>query len=123
MSSYRDSESDQIRVLFCLGVSQSFFDQDSSSIPPLVEVIKEAFADLKGRFGITVLGTLDDDELMVGPSRNFPWTAYILADAPNLKAITEVCNILRETEVDGSRLWKYMRIEARAGRELFFGNT
>lgn len=39
--------------------------------------IVEAFADLKGRFGIEVLGTMDDDELMVGSSVAYPWTAYI----------------------------------------------
>ncbi len=65
---------------------------------------------------------MDDDELMVGPSATWPWTAYVLADAPNLDAVTAVCNVLRETEVRGARLWKYMKVEARVGRRLFFAN-
>jgi hypothetical protein len=33
-----------------------------------------------------------------------------------------VCNLVREGEVAGARLWKYLKIEARVGRPLFFGN-
>ncbi len=118
---YREKQQD-LRVLFCLGVTQSFFDEDPASIPKIVEGIQEAFADLGGRFGVRVLGTLDDDELMVGSSSTYPWTAYILADAPDLEAVTAVCNLVRESEAGSARLWKYLKIEARVGRPLFFGN-
>lgn len=119
---YRDTQQSALRVLFCFGVSQSFFEEDPARVPELAAGIKEAFEDLAGRFGVRVLGTMDDDELMVGPSVVWPWTAYILADAPTLDAVTAVCNVLREREVAGSRLWKYLRVEARVGRPLFFGN-
>jgi hypothetical protein len=36
--------------------------------------------------------------------------------------VTRVCNIVREAEVGGHRLWRYLKIEARVGRRLFFGN-
>ena len=119
--SYREKPQD-LRVLFCLGVTPSFFDQDPADVPKIVEGIQEAFADLGGRFGVRVLGTLDDDELMVGPSDTYPWTAYILADAPDIEAVSSVCNLVRESEAAGARLWKYLKIEARVGRSLFFGN-
>jgi hypothetical protein len=122
MSNYRERESETLRVLFCIGVSQTFFDEEAARLPELISAITEAFDDLHGRFGIDVLGTIDDDELMVGPSPNWPWTAYILADAPSLAAVVAVCNLLRETAVGPNRLWRYMRIEARVGRQLFFGN-
>jgi hypothetical protein len=121
-ASYRQKQEKSLRVLFCFGVSQSFFEEDSARVPELAGAIATAFEDLAGRFGLQVLGTMDDDELMVGPSPVWPWTAYILADAPSLEAVTAVCNILRETEVGADRLWKYMRVEARVGRPLFFGN-
>jgi hypothetical protein len=121
--SYREKETKKLRVLFCIGVHQTFFEQPGADIGPIVSAITEAFTDLGGRFGITVLGTMDDDELMVGPSSEFPWTAYILADAPDLDSVTAVCNIVRETEIAGHRLWRYLRIEARVGRPLFFGNS
>lgn len=122
LASYREKEGRDLRVLFCIGVTQSFFDEGTAKIGPVIEGISSAFADLGGRFGVRVLGTLDDDELMVGSSTTWPWTAYILADAPSLEAVTSVCNLVREAEVAGSRLWKYLRIEARVGRPLFFGN-
>ena len=121
-ASYRDKEGKALRVLFCLGVSQSFFEEDSARVPELAGAIAKAFEDLSGRFGLRVLGTMDDDELMVGPSATWPWTAYILADAPSLDAVTGVCNIVRETEIGDGLLWKYLRVEARVGRQLFFGN-
>lgn len=121
-ASYREKPEKSLRVLFCFGVSQSFFEQDAAKVPEIAGAIAKAFEDLSGRFGLRVLGTMDDDELMVGPSVVWPWTAYILADAPDLDAVTAVCNVLRETELGAEKLWKYMRVEARVGRPLFFGN-
>lgn len=121
-ASYRQTQEKSLRVLFCFGVSQSFFEEDAARVPELAGAITKAFENLSDRFGLRVLGTMDDDELMVGPSSVWPWTAYILADAPSLEAVSSVCNILRETEVGADRLWKYMRVEARVGRPLFFGN-
>ncbi len=60
--------------------------------------------------------------MLVGSSTAVPWTGYILLDAPDLEAVTSICNIVRATEIDEQRLWKFIRIEARVGRPLFFGN-
>ncbi len=119
---YREKDAEALRVLFCFGVTQSFFEADPASVPAVATTITEAFADLGGRFGVRVLGTMDDDELMVGASVAWPWTAYVLADVPDLETVTKVTNLLRETEVEGARLWKYLRVEARVGRPLFFAN-
>jgi len=121
--SYREGERESLRVLFCIGVQQTFFEEPGARVGELAKAIQEAFVDLGGRFGLHVLGTMDDDELMVGPSVDWPWTAYILADAPSLGAVTGVCNIVREAPVGEHRLWRYLRIEARVGRPLFFGNA
>jgi hypothetical protein len=119
---YREKEGAALRVLFCFGVTQSFFEAEPDSVPRIAAAITEAFADLGGRFGVRVLGTMDDDELQVGASIVWPWTAYVLADVPDLETVAKVTNLLRETEVDGARLWKYLRVEARVGRPLFFAN-
>ena len=42
-------------------------------------------------------------------------------DVPDHETITRFGNILREFEVGGYRIWRYMKVEARPGRELFFG--
>ncbi len=119
---YREKEGRALRVLFCFGVTQSFFEAEPSSVPRIAAAITEAFADLGSRFGVRVLGTMDDDELQVGASVVWPWTAYVLADVPDLETVTRVTNLLRETEVEEARLWKYLRVEARVGRPLFFAN-
>lgn len=116
---YRDTGG-VVRALFCIGVRGNFFDAEPDVQRALFEGIPKAFADLEGRFGIKVLGSMDDDELVVGPSEGWPWTAYILAEAPNHGAVAAVCNILREAEIGDAKLWKFMRIEARVGRPLFF---
>jgi hypothetical protein len=121
-SSYRENEGIALRVLFCFGVTQSFFEAEPASVPAIVKAITDAFADLRGRFGVEVLGTMDDDELMVGASVAWPWTAYVLADVPDLETVAKVTNVLREAEAEGSRLWKYLRVEARVGRPLFFAS-
>ena len=120
---HRAKEGKDLRVLFCLGILPDFFGADAETQQALLRGIPAAFEDLGGRFGITVLGTMDDDELMVGPSYSWPWTAYILADAPDLDAVVAVCNVVRETRIGEDRLWRFMRIEARVGRRLFFGNA
>jgi hypothetical protein len=109
-------------VLFCIGVLQNFFDADAATRAIVVEQCKAAFSDLRGRFGVTVLGTMDDDELMVGASAGWPWTCYILADVPGRDVVVRITGLVRDWEVGPDRLWRYLRIEARAGRALFFGN-
>ena len=123
MGDYRTKTNDALRVLFCIGVQQTFFEEEASRLPDVIPAIKAAFDDLGGRFGVRVIGTLDDDQIMVGNSPNWPWTAYILADAPDLDAVAAVCNIVRDTPIGEHRLWRYLRIEARVGRELFFANA
>jgi len=121
VDAYREKPA-RIRVLFAMGVTQDFYRGDLKRIPLVMEACKEAFRDLSSRFDVDVLGTLDDDETMLGASETWPWTCYILADAPDRDAVTAVCHQVRETMVgDDERLWKYLKIEARLGRPLFFG--
>ncbi len=108
------------RVLFAFGLTQDFFTEDRSRVPAIMESLKREFGDLEGRFGVRVLATLDDDETMVGATGTWPWTCYVLAEAPDRDAVAAVCNLLREVEVGDARLWKYLKVEARVGRPLFF---
>lgn len=118
----RWSDGSPLRVLFCIGVTSGFFEAEPDEIGTVKDAIEEAFADLRGRFGVEVLGTMDDDRLMVGASESWPWVSYILADVPSLDAAHAVTNILRESTAGRYRLWRYLKIEARIGRPLFFGN-
>jgi hypothetical protein len=117
-----DRLSAPLRVLFCMGVGQSYSDAPPSTREAVLHALEEAFADLRERFRITVLGTMDDDRLRVVPTQGWPWTAYILADVPDIDTVMKVCNLLRETPVEDSKLSRYVCMEARVGRRLFYGN-
>ena len=112
---------DPMRALICIGVRDAFFAADAEERKLLFDATKAAFADLNGRFGVSVIGTFDDDTLQVGPSSAAPWTAYILMDTPSYDAVRSIASIIRDTPVGDHLMWHYYKIEARLGRGLFFG--
>ncbi|MFK0295883.1 hypothetical protein ACIQU6_36170 [Streptomyces sp. NPDC090442] len=112
-----------LRTLFCIGVTQDFFAADDAVRAAVAAALGPAFDRLGERFGVRVLGTLDDDQLMVGAAAAAPWTSYILADVPDLATASRVCGLVRDTPVGDGRLFRYLRIEARVGRPLFFGTV
>lgn len=109
-----------LQALFCIGITQEFFNAPNDEIAGIGAAIFAAFDDLEGRFGVKVLGTFDDDLLQCGATPEFPWISYILAEIPDATAAVEVTNLLR-TPYKDHRLVKYLRIEARIGHPLFFG--
>lgn len=120
-TNYRqDRDTTGVRTLFCIGILQNFFDAEDVERSELIAAFVKAFSNLD-RFGVEVLGTFDDDNLMVGASTEWPWTAYILAHAPDLDSVAAVCNVVRETEIGRYRLWRFVRIEARVGNPIFGG--
>jgi hypothetical protein len=109
----------KLRVLFCGAVTQNFFDLPAAEIGTVWQATGAMLGALRDLPGVEILGTLDDDLTMVGTSPNgWPWTFYILADVPDHATAVAVCNLFRVTPVGEFRLWKYMRVEARIGREL-----
>ena len=114
-----DTPTKPLRVLFCGAVLQNFFDLPAADIGLVWAATGQMLKGIRDLPGVTILGTLDDDETMVGTSPNgWPWTFYILADVPDRATAVAACNLFRTIEVGEHRLWKYMRVEARIGREL-----
>lgn len=114
---------ESVRVLFAIGVLPPFYEADDDEVRGLFDTLIEVYADLGGRYGATVLGTFDDYLLSVGPSRSWPWTSYLLADLPDVDTAIALCNLVRTTRhPNGHKLWHYLRVEARIGTRLFFGN-
>ncbi|EHJ4138422.1 MULTISPECIES: IacB protein [Enterobacteriaceae] len=108
----------KLRVLFCIGVNQNFFDATPAEAKQVWGAFGVMMKGMEETPGIRVIGNMDDDQLMVGPSTTAPWTTYVLADADTLENVAAVCNLFRTTPVGESKLWKYCKIEARVGREL-----
>ncbi len=116
------SDKKPLRTLFCIGVNQNFFDVPGAEQKDVWIAFTAMMKGIGKLPGVTVLGNMDDDQVMVGPSLASPWTTYVLADVPDYETVTAACNLFRVTPVgDGTfKLWKYMRVEARTGRELVF---
>ena len=108
-----------LRVLFCGAVLQNFFDLPPGDIGMVWQGTGKMLKGIRDLPGVEILGTIDDDLTMVGTSPSgWPWTFYILADVPDHETVVAACNLFRTIEVGDYRLWRYMRVEARIGREL-----
>src|SRR5699024_4068352 len=109
-----------LHTLFCVGNNQNFFNLPKSEIGPVWEATQEFLRSLRDRDGENVIGTMDDDAHIVGPSHSYPWTFYILADVRDQEIVKEACKLLRTILVGEFALWKYLKIDARMCRELVF---
>lgn len=109
-----------LRVLFCIGINQNFFDIAREEQLEVWAAFSEMWNGIHDLPGVKVFGNMDDDQSMVGPSTGFPWTTYLLADVPDIATVHAACSLFHSTAVgDGKfRLWKYCKVEARTGREL-----
>lgn len=111
-----------LRVLFCIGINQNFFDLPEGGVT--TGDVWTAFVALmdgiKSTPGVEFIGDIDDDAHMVGPSDSWPWTCYLLCDADTQSAVKDACGLVRTIPVGESdwKLWKYAKIEARIGRAL-----
>jgi hypothetical protein len=107
-----------LRVLFCIGINQNFFDLPKSGIVEVWTAFSGMMAEMARMPGVDVIGDMDDDSHMVGPSEGWPWTCYILADVDTQETVKAACNLFRTTMVGEYALWRYAKIEARIGRAL-----
>jgi len=108
-----------LRALICGAVLQNFFDLPAADIGKVWSATGDMLKGIRDLPDVKILGTIDDDQTMVGSSPSgWPWTFYILAEMPDRETVVAACNLFRTIEVGEYRLWKYMRVEARIGREL-----
>ena len=107
-----------LRVLFCCGVTQNFFDLPREKIGEVWQAYGTMLSAVETMDGVNVLGIMDDDRLVVGQAAGAPWTFYIMADVADFDTAAAVCNLYRTTPVGEYNLWRYGKIEARVGRAL-----
>ncbi|GLC95998.1 hypothetical protein Tamer19_54070 [Cupriavidus sp. TA19] len=107
-----------LRVMFCIGITQNFFDLPTGEGIDVWKGFSAMMQSLASLPGVHVLGAIDDDRLMVGPSTTSPWTVYIMADVPDYDTVVAACNLFRTTPVGQYSLWRYAKVEARVGRAL-----
>lgn len=102
-----------LRVLFCAGVLPAFFDASLEDRKKVFVMCQELFGDWEQRYGAKVLGSLDDDQLQIGPTFTYPWTFYVLADIPDTETVAAIVNQWRQGD---NPLFKYIKLETRIGR-------
>ncbi|GAA1247971.1 hypothetical protein GCM10009676_37760 [Prauserella halophila] len=111
-----------LRVLFCIGINQNFFDLPADGVGPgdVWKAFVSMMDGIKEMPGVDFIGDMDDDSHLVGPSDGWPWTCYILADVDSQDTVKAACNLFRTTPVgDGdAKLWRFAKVEARMGRAL-----
>ncbi|WP_153101106.1 hypothetical protein [Paraburkholderia hayleyella] len=107
-----------LRVLFCCGVSQNFFDLPREQTGEVWQAYGKMLHAIQAMEDVRVLGMMDDDHLVVGHADGAPWTFYIMADVASFDTAVAVCNLYRTTSVGQFSLWRYGKIEARVGRAL-----
>jgi len=107
-----------LRVVFCIGITQNFFDLPTGEGLSVWKGFSQMMGDLGAMPGITVLGAMDDDRLMVGPPTPSPWTVFILADLDCPQSGIQPCHLCRPPPAGQYSLWRYAKIEARIGRPL-----
>ncbi|MGF6917602.1 hypothetical protein OKW28_001775 [Paraburkholderia sp. 40] len=113
-----DNRNLPLRVLFCCGVSQNFFDLPREQIGEVWQAYGKMLNAIEAMENVRVLGVMDDDRLVVGNADSAPWTFYIMADVADFDTAVAVCNLYRTTPVGDYNLWRYGKIEARVGRAL-----
>lgn len=68
--------------------------------------------------GARPLATLDDDLFMGGPPETAGFTWYLMFEVDSLDILAAMTQRVRET-VDGVRMDKYVRFQARVGRPFY----
>ncbi|MDO6806301.1 hypothetical protein Q4595_27845, partial [Wenyingzhuangia sp. 1_MG-2023] len=70
------SDKKPLRVLFCMGINQNFMDAPREEQLDVWAAFGEMWNGIHDMDGVTVIGNMDDDQSMVGPSSGYPWTTY-----------------------------------------------
>lgn len=68
--------------------------------------------------GARVIASFCDDVLQVGPVTAISWAWYLIFEVGELETAAKMIERVR-TEVDGVRLDRYVRFEARVGRPFW----
>jgi hypothetical protein len=106
------------RVLLLVAAGPGWYEADDAAARERVLVRLQSFFDGWTDGGAQLVGSFDDDYFVVGQPSALGWSIFVVYDVPSLDVVVERLNSMRE-EVDGMRLDRAFRMEARVGRSLF----
>jgi hypothetical protein len=106
------------RVLLMSAATDGWFQRPDNSMRELVVArMRRFFREWEER-GATLLASVDDDYFLVGQPTSLEYTIFLIYEVPSLDIVADLIASVRE-DVDGVRLDRYFRFEARVGRQLF----
>jgi hypothetical protein len=106
------------RVLLMSAATEGWFQRPDNSVrEPVIARMRHFFREWEER-GATLLASMDDDFFLVGQPTSLEYTIFLIYEVPSLDLVADLVQSVRE-EVEGVRLDKYFRFEARVGRQLF----
>lgn len=98
-------------------LDQFFLLSDSEKETQFLPGFKRMLANWE-EMGAEVVGSITDDLLSVGQPRTLDYVWFLLFDVPSLDVVAGMINEVRRS-VDGIRLDKFIRWEARIGRPFY----
>lgn len=109
---------DQRRALLLGAMTSAYYSIDTDEARARVLDRFRGLVEEWLELGARVVGTLDDDLFMVGEPAGPRFTFYLLFDVDDPEVVTQMIHRTR-VPVDGIRMDKYVRWEARIGRRFF----
>lgn len=111
-------KADPKRVILVGAMTSSYYAIESDDERARVIARFRHVVDEWQELGARVVATLDDDLFMVGEPGTARFTFYLLFDVDDPQIVVDMIHRLRIT-VDGIRMDRFARFEARVGRPFF----
>lgn len=114
---YADS-ADPKRVILLGAMTSAYYTIESDDERARVITRFRRVVDEWRELGARLVASLDDDLFMVGEPGTSRFTFYLLFDVDDPQVVVDMIHRLR-IPVDGIRMDRYARFEARVGRPFF----
>ena len=106
------------RVLVLISATRGWYEAPTEEREQLALPRFSAWLARWDALGARLLSSFDDDLFMAGEPTGGETSIYLCYEVPSLDIVPTLMHEVRE-EVDGRRLDRWLRFEARAGRGLF----
>jgi hypothetical protein len=109
---------DRKRALLLGAMTSAYYEiVDDAERAKVIQRFRQLVEEWQG-LGARLVATLDDDLFMVGQPAGPGFTFYLMFDVDDPQIVVEMIQRIREP-VDGIRMDRYVRFEARVGRPFF----
>jgi hypothetical protein len=101
------------RVLLLMSSTNGWYDANEEERDAALDQLRAVYSDAQDA-GARLLASMDDDLFVTGHHSPSRYSIYVLYDVDDLGVIVELVHRLRTSPLN-----RYLRLEARVGRQLF----